>query len=261
MLKAAWQRLWFLPRSATFASVVGAAAPAMEDEGDNEFVSEQVNETVKSAITKTLGSNVQYSEQRVNVWCTAIMDECLKEQRTVLPLCGHVHHNAEERLPAAHGPRAALGHEDGRRLLRPGGPRHDGRHRHGLRVHDLKPAPGCRPPRWSRCHLPRPALAVCSLPQRPRRGAGGDPRREVSGSGPREAEKAPSPCLAVCSLPPLLRHCRRTLLPCSTSPCASLRTPRRWRRGLSASARPAGQEASPARGGGLSVARCLGDER
>ncbi|CAK0859454.1 unnamed protein product, partial [Prorocentrum cordatum] len=176
-------------------------------------------------------------------------------------VCGHVHHNAEERLPAAHGPRAALGHEDGRRLLRPGGPRHDGRHRHGLRVHDLKPAPGCRPPRWSRCHLPRPALAVCSLPQRPRRGAGGDPRREVSGSGPREAEKAPSPCLAVCSLPPLLRHCRRTLLPCSTSPCASLRTPRRWRRGLSASARPAGQEASPARGGGLSVARCLGDER
>ncbi|OLP78744.1 hypothetical protein AK812_SmicGene41051 [Symbiodinium microadriaticum] len=34
--------------------------PAMDDEGENEFVSEQVNEIVKNAITKS-----QYSKERV----------------------------------------------------------------------------------------------------------------------------------------------------------------------------------------------------
>mmetsp|Transcript_90759 Transcript_90759/g.270919 ORF Transcript_90759/g.270919 Transcript_90759/m.270919 type:complete len:111 (+) Transcript_90759:121-453(+) len=50
----------------------------MEDEGDNEFVGEQVNEIMKTAITKALG-NAQYSKDRVNTWCSTIIDDCLKE--------------------------------------------------------------------------------------------------------------------------------------------------------------------------------------
>ncbi|CAE8594707.1 unnamed protein product [Polarella glacialis] len=50
----------------------------MDDEGENEFVSEQVNEIVKSAITKTLGS-AQYNKDRVSIWSGQIIDECLKE--------------------------------------------------------------------------------------------------------------------------------------------------------------------------------------
>ena len=33
----------------------------MDDEGENEFVSEQVNEIVKNAITKTLGGSEVYT--------------------------------------------------------------------------------------------------------------------------------------------------------------------------------------------------------
>mmetsp|Transcript_59308 Transcript_59308/g.152708 ORF Transcript_59308/g.152708 Transcript_59308/m.152708 type:complete len:111 (-) Transcript_59308:96-428(-) len=50
----------------------------MDDEGENEFVSEQVNEIVKTAITKTLGT-AQYNKDRVNQWSTQIIDETLKE--------------------------------------------------------------------------------------------------------------------------------------------------------------------------------------
>merc|ERR1711971_801005 len=50
----------------------------MEDEGENEFVSEQVNDIVKNAITKNLG-NAQYNKDRVNTWCTSIIDDCLKD--------------------------------------------------------------------------------------------------------------------------------------------------------------------------------------
>mmetsp|Transcript_72023 Transcript_72023/g.204431 ORF Transcript_72023/g.204431 Transcript_72023/m.204431 type:complete len:111 (-) Transcript_72023:80-412(-) len=50
----------------------------MDDEGENEFVSEQVNEIVKTAITKTLGT-AQFSKDRVNQWCSQIIDDCLKE--------------------------------------------------------------------------------------------------------------------------------------------------------------------------------------
>ncbi|CAE7364755.1 Dynlt1 [Symbiodinium pilosum] len=50
----------------------------MDDEGENEFVSEQVNEIVKNAITKTLGGS-QYSKERVTSWTNQIIDECLKE--------------------------------------------------------------------------------------------------------------------------------------------------------------------------------------
>jgi len=50
----------------------------MDDEGENEFVSEQVNEIVKIAITKTLGSSA-YSKDKVNAWCAQIIDDCLKE--------------------------------------------------------------------------------------------------------------------------------------------------------------------------------------
>merc|ERR1712232_1112892 len=51
---------------------------AMDDEGENEFVSEQVNEIVKNAITKSLGAS-QYNKDRVNAWSTQIIDETLKE--------------------------------------------------------------------------------------------------------------------------------------------------------------------------------------
>eukprot|EP00929_Paragymnodinium_shiwhaense_P009296 TRINITY_DN11341_c0_g1_i1.p1 TRINITY_DN11341_c0_g1~~TRINITY_DN11341_c0_g1_i1.p1 ORF type:complete len:111 (-),score=37.16 TRINITY_DN11341_c0_g1_i1:196-528(-) len=50
----------------------------MDEEGENEFVSEQVNEIAKAAVTKTLGS-AAYSKDRVNGWCAQIIDECLKE--------------------------------------------------------------------------------------------------------------------------------------------------------------------------------------
>mmetsp|Transcript_12848 Transcript_12848/g.22281 ORF Transcript_12848/g.22281 Transcript_12848/m.22281 type:complete len:111 (-) Transcript_12848:56-388(-) len=50
----------------------------MDDEGENEFVSEQVNEIVKVAITKTLGGS-SYNKDRVSTWCSQIIDECLKE--------------------------------------------------------------------------------------------------------------------------------------------------------------------------------------
>mmetsp|Transcript_91910 Transcript_91910/g.163631 ORF Transcript_91910/g.163631 Transcript_91910/m.163631 type:complete len:111 (+) Transcript_91910:62-394(+) len=50
----------------------------MDDEGENEFVSEQVNDIVKNAITKTLGSS-QYQKDRVSAWSSQIIDECLKE--------------------------------------------------------------------------------------------------------------------------------------------------------------------------------------
>mmetsp|Transcript_18367 Transcript_18367/g.49387 ORF Transcript_18367/g.49387 Transcript_18367/m.49387 type:complete len:111 (-) Transcript_18367:174-506(-) len=50
----------------------------MDDEGDNEFVSEQVNEIAKSAIGKAIG-NSQYNKDKVNGWCTQIIDDCLKE--------------------------------------------------------------------------------------------------------------------------------------------------------------------------------------
>eukprot|EP00440_Ansanella_granifera_P020226 gb/GFBE01021972.1/.p1 GENE.gb/GFBE01021972.1/~~gb/GFBE01021972.1/.p1 ORF type:complete len:114 (+),score=26.74 gb/GFBE01021972.1/:1-342(+) len=50
----------------------------MDDEGENEFLVEQVNEIVKTAITKTLGSS-QYNKERVSVWTGQIIDECLKE--------------------------------------------------------------------------------------------------------------------------------------------------------------------------------------
>ena len=80
--------------------------PAMDDEGENEFVSEQVNEIVKNAITKTLGGSElysslflshvlkselwtkqfalrparsQYSKERVTSWTNQIIDECLKD--------------------------------------------------------------------------------------------------------------------------------------------------------------------------------------
>ena len=79
----------------------------MDDEGENEFVSEQVNEIVKNAITKTLGGSEmpqakpvarfqenlqvsafaflspcrsQYSKERVTSWTNQIIDECLKEK-------------------------------------------------------------------------------------------------------------------------------------------------------------------------------------
>eukprot|EP00930_Biecheleria_cincta_P048335 TRINITY_DN3365_c1_g5_i3.p3 TRINITY_DN3365_c1_g5~~TRINITY_DN3365_c1_g5_i3.p3 ORF type:complete len:111 (-),score=30.28 TRINITY_DN3365_c1_g5_i3:55-387(-) len=50
----------------------------MDEEGENEFVSEQVAEIVKNAISKTLGSS-QYNKDRVSAWCAQIIDECLKE--------------------------------------------------------------------------------------------------------------------------------------------------------------------------------------
>mmetsp|Transcript_70556 Transcript_70556/g.143292 ORF Transcript_70556/g.143292 Transcript_70556/m.143292 type:complete len:111 (+) Transcript_70556:66-398(+) len=50
----------------------------MDDEGENEFVSEQVNDIVKAAVTKTLGS-AQYTKERVGTWCSQIIDDCLKE--------------------------------------------------------------------------------------------------------------------------------------------------------------------------------------
>ena len=80
--------------------------PAMDDEGENEFVSEQVNEIVKNAITKTLGGSElysslflshvlkselwtkqfalrparsQYSKERVTSRTNQIIDECLKD--------------------------------------------------------------------------------------------------------------------------------------------------------------------------------------
>uniref|UniRef100_A0A6U6TFC7 Dynein light chain n=1 Tax=Alexandrium andersonii TaxID=327968 RepID=A0A6U6TFC7_9DINO len=53
-------------------------AAMMDDEGDNEFVGEQVNEIMRNAITKTL-SNAQYSKDRVNFWCSTVIDDCLKE--------------------------------------------------------------------------------------------------------------------------------------------------------------------------------------
>mmetsp|Transcript_31261 Transcript_31261/g.85884 ORF Transcript_31261/g.85884 Transcript_31261/m.85884 type:complete len:111 (-) Transcript_31261:76-408(-) len=49
----------------------------MDDEGKNEFVSEDVNELVKDSITKIL-TNCSYTESRVNTWCNLIIDDCLK---------------------------------------------------------------------------------------------------------------------------------------------------------------------------------------
>mmetsp|Transcript_28751 Transcript_28751/g.66302 ORF Transcript_28751/g.66302 Transcript_28751/m.66302 type:complete len:111 (+) Transcript_28751:76-408(+) len=50
----------------------------MDDEGENEFVSEQVNEIAKSAVQKTLG-NAQFNKDKVNTWASQIIDDCLKE--------------------------------------------------------------------------------------------------------------------------------------------------------------------------------------
>merc|ERR1719230_1133417 len=49
----------------------------MDEEGENEFVSEQVNDIVKNSITQNLTSS--YSKDRVNTWTTAIIDDALKE--------------------------------------------------------------------------------------------------------------------------------------------------------------------------------------
>mmetsp|Transcript_101042 Transcript_101042/g.261674 ORF Transcript_101042/g.261674 Transcript_101042/m.261674 type:complete len:111 (-) Transcript_101042:34-366(-) len=50
----------------------------MDDEGDHEFVSEQVNDIVKNAVTKTLGAS-PYNKERVNAWTNQIIDDTLKE--------------------------------------------------------------------------------------------------------------------------------------------------------------------------------------
>ncbi|CAD7963829.1 unnamed protein product [Amoebophrya sp. A25] len=50
----------------------------MDDEDQNEFVTEQVQEIAKHAIHQTLGSSV-YNKEKVNVWCGQIVDSCLKE--------------------------------------------------------------------------------------------------------------------------------------------------------------------------------------
>ena len=48
------------------------------DDGENEFVTEQVQEIVKHAISGTLGQSV-YSKKMVSGWCGGIADGCLKE--------------------------------------------------------------------------------------------------------------------------------------------------------------------------------------
>ncbi|CAK0818053.1 unnamed protein product, partial [Prorocentrum cordatum] len=81
---------------------------------------------------------VQRAEGQHVVHCDdGRLPEGVRQGGQALQVRGHLHHHAEERLPVAHGPRATQGHEDRRRRLRPGGPRHHGRHRHGLRLHDL----------------------------------------------------------------------------------------------------------------------------
>ncbi|CEL98538.1 unnamed protein product [Vitrella brassicaformis CCMP3155] len=50
----------------------------MDDEGENEFVTEQVQEIAKHAINSTL-TNVTYTREKVNQWCQQIIDSCLKE--------------------------------------------------------------------------------------------------------------------------------------------------------------------------------------
>lgn len=50
----------------------------MDDEGENEFVSEQVQEIAKHAIHQTL-NNVTFTKEKVNAWCGQIIDSCLKE--------------------------------------------------------------------------------------------------------------------------------------------------------------------------------------
>eukprot|EP00743_Colponemidia_sp_Colp-15_P001423 GILK01001561.1.p2 GENE.GILK01001561.1~~GILK01001561.1.p2 ORF type:complete len:112 (-),score=17.95 GILK01001561.1:227-562(-) len=51
----------------------------MEDlDNENEFVVEQVQEIVRNAMEMTLG-NVSYNKEKVNGWCSSIMDLCLKE--------------------------------------------------------------------------------------------------------------------------------------------------------------------------------------
>mmetsp|Transcript_13866 Transcript_13866/g.34238 ORF Transcript_13866/g.34238 Transcript_13866/m.34238 type:complete len:111 (+) Transcript_13866:153-485(+) len=50
----------------------------MDDEDQNEFVTEQVQEIAKHAIHQTLGNSV-YNKEKVNAWCGQIVDACLKE--------------------------------------------------------------------------------------------------------------------------------------------------------------------------------------
>mmetsp|Transcript_13466 Transcript_13466/g.22175 ORF Transcript_13466/g.22175 Transcript_13466/m.22175 type:complete len:114 (+) Transcript_13466:93-434(+) len=50
---------------------------AMEEEGENEFVSEEINQIVRKAIDKTIGQQ-DYIREKVNGWCTQIIDDCLK---------------------------------------------------------------------------------------------------------------------------------------------------------------------------------------
>ena len=50
----------------------------MNEEGENEFVGEQVQDIVRNAVTKTLG-NAQYNKDKVYKWSETIIEECLKE--------------------------------------------------------------------------------------------------------------------------------------------------------------------------------------
>ncbi|KAF4675934.1 hypothetical protein FOL47_007001 [Perkinsus chesapeaki] len=49
-----------------------------DEEGDDEYVSEQVQEIVKHAMNQTL-QNAVYSKDKVNSWCNQLLDSCLKE--------------------------------------------------------------------------------------------------------------------------------------------------------------------------------------
>ena len=49
----------------------------MEDDEQNEFVTEQVQDIVKKSINTTL-QGVSYTKEKVGVWCNQIVDGCLK---------------------------------------------------------------------------------------------------------------------------------------------------------------------------------------
>eukprot|EP00921_Rhytidocystis_pertsovi_P004590 GHVQ01007963.1.p1 GENE.GHVQ01007963.1~~GHVQ01007963.1.p1 ORF type:complete len:111 (-),score=15.21 GHVQ01007963.1:101-433(-) len=50
----------------------------MDEEGENEFVTEQVQDIARQAINQCL-MNASYNREKVGAWCTQIGDSCLKE--------------------------------------------------------------------------------------------------------------------------------------------------------------------------------------
>ncbi|KAF4718841.1 hypothetical protein FOZ63_012253, partial [Perkinsus olseni] len=62
----------------SFRDLSSSETTMADEEGDDEYVSENVQEIVKHAMNQTL-QNAVYSKEKVNHWCNQLLDSCLKE--------------------------------------------------------------------------------------------------------------------------------------------------------------------------------------